>query len=92
MPRERRTIPVVRDLSGVTRRCPLAPPEHASVYSRSLHRACLIVGGIDELAAQLNVPATAVHAWLLGKEVPPEPAFLQCVEIILLFASAGGNS
>ena len=87
MTKERRTIPVWRDLSDAARRCPLAPPEQASVYSRALHRACLIVGGVDQLAAQLAVSTADVRRWLTGGEVPPERAFFECVEIILLYAS-----
>src|SRR5687767_15457691 len=52
MARERRTIPVVRR-PAAAKDCPLAPPEQASVFARTLHRACLIVGGIEQLAQQL---------------------------------------
>jgi hypothetical protein len=91
MARERRTIPMMRDLSAAARNCPLAPPQHASVYSRALHRACLIIGGADKLAEHLKVGAPQVQRWLLAEEMPPESAFLECVEIILLYASGGAN-
>ena len=89
MARERRTIPMMRDLSAAARDCPLAPPEHAHIYSRALHRACLIVGGADKLAERLKVSAAELQPWLLAQEMPPEVAFLECVEIILLYASGG---
>src|SRR4051794_41029063 len=54
MSRERRTIPLMRELSAAAKDCPLAPPEHASVYARTLHRACLVLGGIEQLAKHLE--------------------------------------
>lgn len=91
MARERRTIAVMRDLSAAARDCPLAPPEHASVHSRALHRACLICGGIDALADQVGVSAESLRAWMQGEGLPPDSVFLACVEIILLFASGAGR-
>jgi hypothetical protein len=90
MTRERRTIPVMRDLSSAARDCPLAPPEHASVYARTLHRACLVIGGIQPLAKRLEVPETDLQRWLRGEERPPEHVFLTAVEIVLLHA--GGSA
>ena len=72
--------------------CPMAPPAHASVYAKALHRACLIVGGIDPLSAKLKVARRELEWWMLGEEVPPEAPFLAAVEIILLYASAQGAS
>ena len=91
MGRERRTIAVMRDLSGAARNCPLAPPQHASVYSRALHRACLIVGGVEPLADRLGVAVADLQHWLRGEETPPERAFLESVEIILLYAGGIGG-
>jgi hypothetical protein len=91
MTRERRTIPIMRDLNAAARDCPMAPPEHASVYARAIHRACLVVGGMPELARRLDVPAPEVERWLLGEEAPPEKVFHQAVEIILLHLSAEGR-
>ena len=87
MSRERRTIPVMRDLSAAAVNCPLAPPEHASVYSRTLHRACLIVGGIDALAQRLGAPAEYLERLMRAEEAPAEELFLKCVEIMLLYYS-----
>ena len=77
--------------SAAARDCPLAPPEHASVHSRALHRACLIVGGVEILAGRLSVDVEQLKRWLKGDEVPPEPVFLACVEMILLYASGMGR-
>ena len=82
----------MRDLSAAARDCPLAPPEHASVYSRALHRACLICGGLDALAKQLEVGASHLKQWMEGEQVPPEGVFLACVEIILLYATGLGRA
>ena len=87
MARERRTIPLMRDFSAAARECPLAPPQHASVQSRTLHRACLIVGGAEALAKRLEVSTADVERWLRGEEPVPERAFLHGVEIVLLHAS-----
>lgn len=84
MSRERGT----GDLSLRGHNCRLAPPEHATVYSRALHRACLIVGGASKLAARLDVTDPDIQRWLLAMEEPPEAVFVACVEIILLYASA----
>ncbi len=82
----------MRDLSAAARDCPLAPPGHASVQARTLHRACLVVGGADALAKRLEVSAADVERWLLGEEPVPERAFLHAVEIVLLHASSVGRA
>lgn len=64
--------------------CPVAPPALTTVYTRTLHRACEVAGGVAELAAQLRVPAIALQRWLDGEEIPPTRVFLQCVDIISL--------
>jgi hypothetical protein len=91
MTRERRTIPLMRDMSSAARDCPLAPPEHASVYARTLHRACLVVGGMQPLAKRLEVPEADLQRWVRGEEQPPEHVFLASVEIVLLHAGAAGR-
>jgi hypothetical protein len=91
MTRGRRTIPLMGEPTAAARDCPLAPPEHASVQSRALHRACLIVGGVDLLAQRLSVSVEALKGWLKGDDLPPERVFLACVEIILLYASGRGH-
>jgi hypothetical protein len=37
--------------------CPTAPLAQVTVYTRVLHRACQLVGGVEPLAARLRVPA-----------------------------------
>lgn len=91
MARERRTIPVVRR-PAAAKDCPLAPPEHASVFARTLHRACLIVGGIEQLAKQLDVADRDLREWVRGEQMPPEPIFLAAVEIVLLHADSAGRA
>lgn len=92
MTRERRTIPVVRESPGTGTECPLAPPAHATVYARTLHRACLVLGGILPLARHLQVTREEVRGWLVGDEVPPEAVFIAAVEVVLLHAEAAGPS
>lgn len=90
MTEERRTIPLMRQSSAAARDCPLAPPEHASVHSRTLHRACLILGGVDQLAKHLGVPETELRHWMDGSLKAPEAAFLAAVEVLLLHATGKG--
>jgi len=63
--------------------CPLAPPPRVSVYTRVLHRACQILGGVEHLARHLKVSPFKVHAWLEGEDVPPPSIFLKAVDLIL---------
>lgn len=86
MSEEKRTIPLKREFPPNATDCPLAPPRDASIHARTLHRACLIIGGIDLLARHLGLPAADVRGWLSGKEQPPEPVFFACVEVVLLHA------
>lgn len=69
--------------------CPTATPSRRTIYARALHRACLIVGGIAPLAAQLKASEAAVRSWMEGIDAPPESAFLAAVEILLLHAEEG---
>jgi len=69
--------------------CPLAPPSRRTTYVRAFHRACMILGGVAQLAAQLELSEAAVRTWLDGREEPPENAFLSVVEIVLLDSAAG---
>ncbi len=57
-----------------------------------MHRACVIVGGVTQLAGQLKVAEAAVHAWLNGVEEPPLDVFLATVEILLLHADNAGRA
>lgn len=67
--------------------CPLAPPAQTTVYTRVLHRACEILGGVPQLAGQLNVSVRSLQSWLDGEEQPPTGVFLACVDIALSSAS-----
>jgi hypothetical protein len=69
----------------------MAPPEHATVYARAVHRACLVLGGMQQLAKRLDVPMNDVERWLRGEEAPPEKVFLEAVEVILLQLSGEGR-
>ena len=66
--------------------CPLARPSRTTTYARTLHRACVLLGGLEHLAAHLKASEYAVRDWLEGREEPPEEIFLAAVEIILLAA------
>ena len=67
-----------------TDECPVAPPPRVTVYTRVLHRACQILGGVD--AARRSTCAfrsTSLHRWLEGEDVPPSHIFLNAVDLVL---------
>lgn len=70
--------------------CPQPPPSRQSTFARTLHRACLIAGGVDPLAAHLEVSVAALRAWMDGESEPPEPVFLAALEIVLLHVDEAG--
>jgi hypothetical protein len=63
--------------------CPVAPVPRVTVYTRVLHRACQILGGVEQLAAHLRVSALLVYRWLEGDDVPPAHVFLNAVDLVL---------
>jgi transcriptional regulator with XRE-family HTH domain len=63
--------------------CPLAAPPRVTVYTRVLHRACQILGGVEELAARLRVSKTMLYRWLEGEDTPPSKIFLNAVDLVL---------
>jgi hypothetical protein len=96
-----RTVPMSKPRRRTIRRskelreavdCPLAPAEQARVYARALHIACLILGGIDQLAKHLEVSEAALRVWVLGEEEPPLPVFLAAVEVVLLHLGQTGRA
>src|SRR5262245_51371922 len=91
MPKERRrTILMIKDGSESID-CPLAPPARANVYARTLHIACLFLGGIDQLARHLQVARGPLQAWITGEEQPPLPIFLAAIEVVLLHLGHAGQ-
>lgn len=76
----------MRTGASATENCPLAPPARETTYVRALHHACVVLGGLAQLALHLQVSEYAVNTWLEGREEPPESVFLAAVEIVLLAA------
>lgn len=72
--------------------CPLARGSRANTYSRTLHRACIILGGVAELAAHLKVGDAALRVWLDGDDEPAIEIFLAAVEVLLLHAENAGRA
>ena len=66
--------------------CGGAPDSRATVYSRTLQRACEVMGGIRPLAQKLGVAAADVARWIDARAEPPLPVFLAAVDIVLLHA------
>lgn len=72
--------------------CPQPPQSRHTTHARALHRACLILGGADQLSRHLGVSEAALRAWLEGREDPPQMVFLAAVEIVLLHLDNAGGS
>jgi hypothetical protein len=72
--------------------CPVAPPARRTTYAKALHRACVVVGGSDKLAARLGVPEMALRDWMEGRDEPSEEAFLATVELLLLYLEHPGQA
>lgn len=53
-----------------------------TIYMRTTRKALEAVGGAEELAAALGRPIEEVNDWLAGREVPPDRAFLDLLEIV----------
>ena len=70
--------------------CPLPPASRQTSYARTLHRACLILGGVPQLARHFGVSEAALRNWLEGREEPPQMVFLAAVEVILLHLDQAG--
>jgi len=63
--------------------CPVAPAPRVTVYTRVLHRACQILGGVNQLAEHLRVSTALLYRWLEGDDVPPSNIFLNAVDLVL---------
>jgi DNA-binding transcriptional regulator YiaG len=72
--------------------CPAAPPSRETTHARALHRACLILGGVQQLANHLGVSEATLNAWLEGRDDPPQMVFLAAVEIVLLHLEKSGSA
>ena len=69
-----------------------APASRATVYSRTLQRACEILGGIHPLAAHLRVDPEALAHWIDARAEPPLAVFLAAVDVVLLHADRSRGS
>lgn len=88
----RRIIALMRASTGTNENCPIAPASRETTYVRALHLACLIVGGLAQLAEHLKAPEPSLRAWMEGREDPPQAVFLAAVEILLLHAGSTGRA
>jgi hypothetical protein len=61
--------------------CPSTARNH-HIYVRTLHEACLKLGGEHQLAKYLGVDVQLVHSWLNGSARPPDAVFLRCVDLV----------
>ena len=71
--------------------CPPLSSARVTVFARTLHRACELLGGLDALSTELGVPAASLTRWIGGLERPPMEVFLAAVDIVLLGAEQDGG-
>lgn len=83
---------IMRAAASTKTDCPDAPPSRRTIAVRAVHRACVLLGGVAQLALHLRLPERTVRNWLEGEAEPPESAFLAAVEILLLSAEEHGGS
>jgi hypothetical protein len=53
-----------------------------TVYTRTVRRAILDVGGIGQLAALLGVSTSEIESWLSGKSSPANALFLKMLDVV----------
>jgi hypothetical protein len=65
-----------------------------TVYSRTLQRACELVGGPVALADHLHVDRAELVRWIEARSQPPMDVFLLAVDLVLMHAdrSRGGRT
>jgi hypothetical protein len=56
--------------------------EPDTVYTRTVRRAIADVGGIEHLAALLQVSTTEIESWLSGKSSPSNTQFLRMLDVV----------
>ncbi len=54
-----------------------------TVYARTLRRAAEIVGGVQQLGAQLGVRSEDLVYWMQGTKQVPQEIFLRAVDIVV---------
>jgi hypothetical protein len=72
--------------------CGGAPATRATVYSRTLQRACEILGGIRQLAEHLHVDPAELARWIDARAQPPLDVFLAAVDVVVLHADRSRGS
>ena len=63
--------------------CPQADVNRTTIYARTFHRACELLGGIHQLALHLGVSDREVDRWVTGEQQPPMDFFLQAVDVVV---------
>ena len=66
--------------AGATLRRMPADPD--TVYTRTVRRAIIDVGGIEHLAALLNTSTAEIESWLSGKTSPDNARFMQMLDVV----------
>lgn len=68
-------------MPGMNDICP-SVSKNTHIYIKTLHQACLLLGGEHKLAKYLGVSAGEVEAWLNGRGQPTDEVFLRCVDLV----------
>jgi len=56
--------------------------EPDTVYTRTVRRAMVDVGGMEHLATLLGVSTTEIESWLSGKSSPGNAQFLRMLDVV----------
>jgi hypothetical protein len=72
--------------------CGGAPASRATVYSRTLQRACEVLGGVRQAAEHLHVDPADLARWIDARGQPPLDVFLAAVDVVLLHAERSQGS
>ena len=83
---------MVQELIGARIDCPPLSTTRVTVYARTLHRACEVLGGLEATSRHLRVSASMLTRWIGGVEPPPLEVFLAVVDVVLLGAEPGDGS
>jgi len=69
--------------------CPPLSASRVTVFARTLHRACEVLGGLEPTSRHLGVSTASLTRWIGGVEQPPLDVFLAAVDVVLLAAEPG---
>lgn len=71
--------------------CPPLSQSRVTVYARTLHRACEVLGGLEATSRHLGVSTASLVRCIGGVEQQPLEVFLAAVDVVLLAMEPGAG-